>query len=410
MISITKKDKGVILSVISNDVKELKIFIGASLVELWRSCLTLLFVFPVMFQMSALVTSIVLFIVLIMVLINFSQSKKIKRHSSDIKDKRDQLGALSLKYLLNIENIKANCLENDVVKEYEEALESSINSTRKQGVLRNVLANLSRVFSTLLLCAIYGIGFYLIQSGRLTFGEMIAFSMYGGLLYYPLDSLVNIRNTWFSVQPSIHRLEEYLFIEKENYDGEEIDQITNIKLVQASKTFDDKAIKYDLHIESQKRYAIVGQNGCGKTTLFRLLLGLLQADYGSVMVNGLELNHLNMNKLRSNISYMSQSTPLMEGKAKDVLGVTDYNRNQFNNYIDAFDVRAVLNEGEETVINKTLTLSGGEQQSLKIIKVLISDCDLILLDEPSNNLDGIRKKKLLKTSSRLRKNSPYCNT
>lgn len=354
--------------------------------------------------MSALVTSIVLFIVLIMVLINFSQSKKIKRHSSDIKDKRDQLGALSLKYLLNIENIKANCLENDVVKEYEEALESSINSTRKQGVLRNVLANLSRVFSTLLLCAIYGIGFYLIQSGRLTFGEMIAFSMYGGLLYYPLDSLVNIRNTWFSVQPSIHRLEEYLFIEKkENYDGEEIDQITNIKLVQASKTFDDKAIKYDLHIESQKRYAIVGQNGCGKTTLFRLLLGLLQADYGSVMVNGLELNHLNMNKLRSNISYMSQSTPLMEGKAKDVLGVTDYNRNQFNNYIDAFDVRAVLNEGEETVINKTLTLSGGEQQSLKIIKVLISDCDLILLDEPSNNLDGIRKKNFLKHLQDLEK-------
>ncbi len=149
-----------------------------------------------------------------------------------------------------------------------------------------------------------------------------------------------------------------------------------------------------LSIKKGEIMAVVGENGAGKSTLFKIVSGILNGYNGSVTVNGKEISEYNQRERINTIGYLSQNP-------NDYLGrdtVFDEIAYTLRN-IDAFEGERV----EDMLLKLELVgvrdrnprdLSGGEKQRLAIACIMVSNPDILILDEPTRGLDSINKEKL----------------
>ncbi|CRH59680.1 ABC transporter family protein [Chlamydia trachomatis] len=164
-----------------------------------------------------------------------------------------------------------------------------------------------------------------------------------------------------------------------------------IKNISFSYTPSQKNIINNLSFNFKKggRYALIGENGCGKTTLVKLMCGLYKPQYGEIKKNGrIRVLFQNFNKYAASI--------------KDNICLGDYTDEkkiihalQSVDLVDDFNSYANELNTELTNLKPTgIELSGGQWQRLALSRVLFQDADIVILDEPTSNLDPIVEKKL----------------
>ena len=153
--------------------------------------------------------------------------------------------------------------------------------------------------------------------------------------------------------------------------------------------------------------AIVGPSGCGKSTLLRALLGLVSSDAGSVRVGGLDLRELDIDAWRSRLAWVPQHPHLFATSLADnvCLGRPDAPAPEVARAIaDAGleEVVARLPRGLDTQLGERgAGLSAGERQRVALARAFLMDAALLLLDEPTANLDGGTEEAVLRAIRRL---------
>ena len=134
------------------------------------------------------------------------------------------------------------------------------------------------------------------------------------------------------------------------------------------------------------RTAVCGRNGSGKSTLIKLLCGLYSGYTGEIRINGIELREISMESWRKKCAYVEQSPFLFRGSVWENvrLGRLDAKEEEVWEAIR----RAGLEElaGRE-IADDPEVLSGGERQRISIARALLRKADILLMDEPGNNLD-----------------------
>ncbi len=149
----------------------------------------------------------------------------------------------------------------------------------------------------------------------------------------------------------------------------------------------------DLEIEKYKTTAIVGPSGSGKTTLVNLLLGLMTPTEGEILIDGVDINNLDINEYRRTISYVDQETFFFNRSISDNLKwkddeVSEEEILKVAELADATRFIKDFEEGFETRLGAAgKNLSGGQKQRLAIARALLNDSDFIILDESTSNLD-----------------------
>ncbi|MDA3890439.1 MAG: ABC transporter ATP-binding protein [Salinivirgaceae bacterium] len=156
----------------------------------------------------------------------------------------------------------------------------------------------------------------------------------------------------------------------------------------------------DLTIGKAEIVSIVGKSGAGKTTLLQIIGTLLNADMGTVTINGTELSKLkekSLSKFRNqNLGFVFQSHQLLpEFTALEnviIPGlIAQYSRKEVED--KAKEILNFLDLGHR-LDHKPKELSGGEQQRIAVARALLNDPEVILADEPSGNLDTQNKEEL----------------
>ncbi|MEE7624615.1 thiol reductant ABC exporter subunit CydD [Methylobacter sp. Wu8] len=160
----------------------------------------------------------------------------------------------------------------------------------------------------------------------------------------------------------------------------------------------------NLRIAAGEKIALVGESGAGKTTLLNLLLGFEAATEGRVLLNGLPVNRECAAKA---IAWVGQNAYIFHGTIKDNIALTDPDASE-QRVIDAAQAAGVtefsaqLPEGLLTPIGERgYGLSGGQVQRIALARAFLKNADIILLDEPSANLDAANKALLLDVIDRL---------
>lgn len=150
----------------------------------------------------------------------------------------------------------------------------------------------------------------------------------------------------------------------------------------------------DLHIPAGKTVALVGQSGSGKTTIFRLILRLYDADAGRIFVDGLDIKTFKQQSLRRNIGVVSQETILFNASLRDNItyGRQDATEDEIWRAVRASALQSFVEncpDGLETVVGERgMKLSGGERQRVGLARCIIKEPCLVLLDEATSSLDS----------------------
>ena len=287
---------------------------------------------------------------------------------------------------------------------------AACNENKHHGLRRfslELIQELASLFFTFGTCLIM---FQLTLSNRLSISVFISIF----LALIPIYSLIlTTCSSFFSLSINKKKTKEWdNFLQLEEYNYENNDHIIdNDKITISienlyfkypnSKNYVIKDFTYNFVTDQQ--YALVGENGCGKSTLVKLLLGLYPYNEGSIKINGIELNQFSRNQLNHIFSVVFQkfySFPVTIGELLKINA--NIKSNIVNDVLKKLNLYALIEKLPEK-FNTSLSLeedgknfSGGELQKLAIARAILKNSPFIILDEPNSALDPISESETYK--------------
>jgi len=174
-----------------------------------------------------------------------------------------------------------------------------------------------------------------------------------------------------------------------------------INLIDISKNYgDNQAVKsIDLRIETAKTTVLIGPSGCGKSTILRTIIGLISPDSGEVDIEGDTLGPNNLISLRRKMGYVIQEGGLFPNlSAKENVSLMasflGWDKSSIQKRID--ELCELTKFPKDALQRYPIQISGGQRQRLSLMRALMLDPDILLLDEPLGALDPLIRSELQK--------------
>lgn len=158
-----------------------------------------------------------------------------------------------------------------------------------------------------------------------------------------------------------------------------------------------------MHAQKGEIIGIVGESGCGKSTFLKLLLRFWKKDSGMIAYNGMDVDDITTSNLLDNVTMVSQSTYLFDESIEDNLKVAKPNATQEElekacKMASVHDFIMTLPDGYQTQVGAMGDrLSAGQKQRIGLARAFLKGSELILLDEPTSNVDSINEGMILKS-------------
>ena len=311
--------------------------------------------------------------------------------------------------------IKALGLERSMRPIWIEAHADNIEKSSYRGNKTDTYSNSGAALSVIATVAMTTVGALAIINQELTMGAMVATNMLSGRLLGPLNQLVGTWRTYSNFLQAVGRLGSVF--------GQASDRMeTEIEMPRPKGeiVIEDVVYSYGekgpnvvdgvkVGIRPGGLTAIVGRNGCGKTTLIKMIQGLYKPTGGRILLDGADIAQFSRPQLVSWIGYVPQETVLFAGTIRDNIaygqpGATD---EQLIKAAEAAGVHRFiidLPDGYSTEIGEAgQRLSGGQRQRIAIARALVSNLPVLLMDEPSGHLDRQAEEELRTTLKELAK-------
>ncbi|MBR2350708.1 MAG: peptidase domain-containing ABC transporter [Clostridia bacterium] len=313
-----------------------------------------------------------------------------------------------------IETVKANRIEDFVKTKNSHNFSKYIKAVFKNNVVsisQDSLCNFVELIGTVV---ILWVGFGLVIANEVSIGSLITF--YALLAYFtePIKNLIGLQPMMQTAVIAAERLNDILDIpveEKVQYNTDiAFNNIvfSNIDFRYGNHDLVLKNVSFD--IKKGEKVAIVGESGCGKTTLAKLLLKFYKAENGIISIDGNELSHISTETIRNSISYIDQNTFLFSDTVKNNL-IFGNRLNLTDDYIQNICKTTKADEfiqdlpfGYDSFLDENgKNLSGGQRQRLAIARALLRKPKLIIFDEATSNLDTITENAIKETIFNLNK-------
>ncbi len=244
------------------------------------------------------------------------------------------------------------------------------------------------------------VGSYLALNGNISFGVIIAFTIYARLFTQPLSQLAQVATSFQSAGAASERVFEFLNVpemEEEkvttNLDKTKVKGDIEFKHVNFSYNENKTIIKdFSAKAKSGSKIAIVGPTGAGKTTLVNLLMKFYLINSGDILIDGVSIKNLSRENIHDLFIMVLQDTWVFEGTIKENIiyntkDVSDKRVKEVVKKVGLDHVISTLSHGYDTVLNDNEVLSAGEKQLLTIARGMIKNAPFLILDEATSSVD-----------------------
>lgn len=247
-------------------------------------------------------------------------------------------------------------------------------------------------------------------------GEFLSFFTAMGMLVKPAKSLVNINKPLQLAMAAGESVFGLIDEEEEVNSGKALLKRSkgDIKFKDVSFGYNNDTIilkNINLEINAGETIALVGSTGSGKTTIIQLLSRFYNPSHGNITVDGIDISELEINSLRSQISFVDQNIKLFNDTVKGNIALGQIETMSDSQVEDAakvshsFDFIKELNDQFNTEIGEDgVTLSGGQRQRIAIARAIAKDSPILILDEATSSLDSATEKQVQQALESMQKN------
>lgn len=406
---LESKQKGSIIAMITSDIETLEVFYAHTISPVCIAVLVSTAVFLFVGFVSSWYLALVAVVAYLMIGIVVPMISSARLKESGVKY-RAEFASFNAYFLDSIKGIKDVVLNNagdGREREVNRRSELLLNETKKMkyGITRAAAA--TELTVSLFIIATLVVGIVLVHFDMLTIGKMIigvvaVFGSFGPVI--AISSLPgNLTQTFASGDRVLNLLAEKPVV-TDIKDGKDIDY-ENLNVADLSFSYDGKTQVLNdikMHAEKGEIIGIVGESGCGKSTFLKLLLRFWQKGSGEIAYNGIDIDKVNTESLLDNVTMVSQSTYLFDQTIEDNLRIAKPNATQEElenacRQASVHDFIMTLPDGYKTQVGALGdNLSAGEKQRIGLARAFLKGSELILLDEPTSNVDSINEGIILK--------------
>ncbi len=279
-------------------------------------------------------------------------------------------------------------------KAYQDAKYKNSVDTQMESSVVNAINNIGLIF-------MLGVLAIFVMDGSITAGKLVSAYMYVNYIFTPISSILGMREQLAQTSATLERLDDvFRTTTEEEEDNKKVNLDEDIDQIE----FRDVVFQYGLRkptlkginfkVNKGESIGIIGESGCGKTTLIKLIMGFFETNGGSILINGKNMNSYTKSSIRKKMAYVSQEdywfqdtiyNNLTIGKEKATTEDLDRvcKMVKMDDYIEKspYGYNSMIEEG-------AINLSSGQKQRFSIAKALITDPEVLILDESTANLDA----------------------
>ena len=359
------------------------------------------FALTIMLQIDATLTVVALLPYPILAVLIRSLGKRLHAHYERIQEAFSTLNTKVQENLSGVRVVKAYTLEASEVEHFQELNHEFVERNHRQIRLMTFFFPLFRFLPGIGGVVLLWMGGLHVIEGKITLGDFVAFSAYLMMLVRPMITLGFIVNTFERGAASMDRMNAVLTEKPEIVDNEQVKW--GIKNIEGEIEFRNLNFDYpdgtpvlkdiNLKIGRGMTLAIVGGTGSGKSTLVNLIPRIRQAERGTIFIDGVDIQDIPLNVLRSNIGFVEQEPFLFSDYLRNNItyGLEVADDEEVKAAAHSADLLAQIEEfpdGLETFLGERgITISGGQRQRSALARAIIIKPKILILDDAFANVD-----------------------
>ena len=414
---ITKKHSGKYLSNFTNDTTILFTVLTVVVVTLFKETFTLIALLALMFYHDWQLSLLAMIMIPVAAISSKNIGKKMGKKVHVSLEASDKFMKFLSEIIKGSWLIKIYQKEEDELKKISMIIDERFKAIRKVEQTRLGAGPIMEIISAIAIAIVVFFAGYRSMQGAITLGEFVSFLAALMLAYQPVRALAGIN---VGIQEGItaaKRIYEIIDQKNEIYNDE---NAPSLKLKNATLEFKNISFTYpdgthalknlSAKIEGGKKVGLVGISGSGKTTFLNLIPRFFNLKHGAILIDDQNINNINLNSLRKEISIVSQDVILFDDTIRSniLYGNASASDNEIINackFAAAREFIEKLPNKYETIIGENgIKLSGGQKQRLSIARAILKDSPIILLDEATSSLDSESEAVIQKAIENLTKN------
>jgi ATP-binding cassette subfamily B protein len=355
----------------------------------------------VMFIYSSLLSFVALGIIPIFIGLTLIFSPLIRRQLRAKAERNAHTQSYLVEIMSGIQTVKAQNIELRSRWEWQERYATYVGTGFKTVITSTIAGTSSHFLNQLSSLLVLWVGAYLVLKQELSLGQLIAFRIISGYVTSPILRLANLWQNFQQTALSLERLADIV-----DHPQEAENDRTNIPmpLIKGHVKYENVCFRFKQHAPLQLNnvsldvapgtfVAIVGESGAGKSTLTKLISRLYEPEAGRILIDGYDINRVELYSLRRQIGVVPQESLLFDGTVMQNIALTNPDAST-EEIIHAAEVAAAhefimnLPNGYNTRVGERgASLSGGQRQRIAIARSVLQNPRMLVLDEATSALD-----------------------
>lgn len=399
-VAFEEKSSGEIINRITSDADTLSFAFGRILNMISMLVASIIIIVYIFMNSYIIGLEIVVMICIIFVVIKIF-NPKLKNIHSERKQVQDKFASLVNESIRGIREIKTLGIKNNLIKNTQVIIREIYDKSSEEIDISKKFNIIICLLKTLMEVGVFISCTFLLYYGKISLTFFVSMTYYIYRYMWFIENLNELAQTYNKVSVSISRVNEILenkLYEDEKFGNKDVKDIKGyieFKNVNFGYPNEDITLKnFNLKIEPNKKIAIVGKSGQGKSTLFNLITRIFDINKGKITIDGINIKDINEESLRSNVSIIRQepfifNKTIMENfkLVNENITFDEVRKYAKMAYID--DYIMSLPNGYDTILGEGgVNLSGGQKQRLSIARTLSKNSKIILFDEATSALDN----------------------
>jgi subfamily B ATP-binding cassette protein MsbA len=392
---------GTLVARIMTDVEGVRNLVGTGLVEFVGGLLTAVLSFLYLLHLSVVVTLTVFSVMGAFVFVLQHAFKKIRPIFRERGKINAEVTGRLTESLGGVRVIKGYHAEEREASVFSAGVDRLLSNVMKSLTMTSALGAASTTVLGLVSSLVMWLGGHSVLHGTWTIGDYFSYNMFLAFMIAPVFQIVNIGTQLTEAFAGLDRTNEIMSELEENKSPERTEKMPPIN---GTVRFEDVEFAYEadkpvLHgisflAEPGTVTALVGSSGSGKSTIISLICAFHSPTKGRVLVDGVDLAHVDLNTYRSQLGVVLQDSFLFDGTIREniMFSRPDATEEQFlfacrTARVDEFAER--YPDAYETIVGERgVKLSGGQRQRLSIARALLAEPRILILDEATSSLDS----------------------